>query len=423
MKKKFIEIFSYLSITWVVFSGLFNGIFTLVFGASLTIIINTCFSVGLFLCSSRLKKYTRTEILFVVFYIALSFCFLLFYFERNHYGILKLLKNSILTFLSFFNIAIFFRYFKDFQLTGYLKKLFSMQLLIEIFFYLLFILYNKNDGMFARSNVQIFILQDWTGRFQGTFSEPSVLGMWLGTATLITLMIYKKIGRILAILLVCILYTACGAKFALIALPVSLIMALFYKFYNHSYNKYLLLAVCFMFALIGLWFDRFVFIFFEMLRGLLNDTSVTYSTRFGFIFSTIDNIFMFPLGQGFGMNYEYYQNLIYEVAPIANKAGFDTWEILSYATNPNNLGPKDTFSMITSSFGLIGLFLYLNYILNFFSLKCKQKYFVVSLVCFILIESVVSANIFSSSGLVFILFARMAINTNRITVEGRKCIG
>ena len=214
------------------------------------------------------------------------------------------------------------------------------------------------------------------------------------------------------------LYFSCGAKFALLAIPLVFILSPIIKYLKKDMNILFIQIIFILITFIALFWENSILYFFSLLKAFLNgETSATYSTRFGFLFSTIDKLPRFPFGQGIGMNYEYYQNLIYDFAPKIEGIGFETWEILGYKTDPVCLGPKDTFSVIGSSFGFLGLFLYFAMYFNLISKKYYHKKIVGMLILFCFIESIISTTVFSSAGFFIFLFARMAINNDMVREE------
>lgn len=425
MKNSLTKKYNIFLLFWFTFNGMFNGITLYFVGSANISLLDTIFIIVAFYLNKKLRKFSKQEILFVFFYLFVTSVSLVLYFDNNHYGFIKLFKNSVLTTVSFCNFYLLYKIFKDECFTKPVSFLFRLQVLIELGFFIYFVLYNKNNGLLGKSIVQIFLLQDFTGRFQGSFSEPSDLGFWLGAAIFIIFLLYRKVfSYLIGFIFIFALYNSCKAKFALIAFPISIIASLFsYKVnYSSTYKNaiiqqkvdYNIFLIFFFICLLSLYWEQKTSSFYHFIAKIFEkEGSGTYVTRFGFFLSSIKDICSYPLGSGLGMNYEFFQSVITDVVPIAADSRLETWELRGYRLNPNNMGSKETFSLIASSFGFLGLYLYFMYFKNLISNRYIHKFFSFSLICFIFFESLITKNIIQSSAFFILVFSKMALNTDK----------
>ena len=116
-------------------------------------------------------------------------------------------------------------------------------------------------------------------------------------------------------------------------------------------------------------------------------------------------------------NYEAFQNIFTDIVPIADSVNLETWELQSYGLNPNNMGSKDTLSLIISSCGFLGITLYFLYFKRTMQERYHHSFYAHALIFFIFIESIITGNIFADSSFFILIFARMALNTDRTKVK------
>lgn len=417
MKKySFRIIYQFFVLSWFSFTGLFNGIFVFFVATSLKIAIDTVLTLGLIIFNRNARKISLYQFLFIVFYMFITLSSLLLFFRYNHYGFEKLLKNVILTWLTLLDYFILYINFRDTSFSKGIVRIFLVQIFVECFLFFLYILYNKNSGLISQSYIQGFIFQDFVGRFQGSFSEPSFLGFWLGCVICVLSLIFRrKIKYVSAALLIVILYWACKAKFALLAFPGAIICAVCVprRFFSKYNLEIFFSLICF--CLLSLFWKNVSESFFICLSHLIpRKASATYVTRFAFLLSSLQNICFYPIGHGFGLNYEVFQNIFTDIAPIAKNVNLEIFELLSYRLDPNNMGSKDTLSLIISSCGFLGIILYLQYFKKLLCDKYRYPFASLTLILFIFFESIITGNIFSNSSFFIVLFAKMALNSNKI---------
>ena len=416
MKKHFnICTYSYFVLTWFVVTGMFNGLSSIILTASQKIFIDTLLIIGLFIFNKRLSKFSLKQILFISFYLFLSFFSLIFYVNNNHYGFEKLLKNVVLTVFVSFNYFVLYKTFYKNTFTTYLYILLGFQIFITLFLAIFFFLYNKNTGYLGHSIVQIVVFQDWEGRFQGTFSEPSFLGVWLGSTIFLLPLLWKScFSYFISGIFIFILYSFCKAKFALLAFPIALGGAVVIK---RCVLKSVFKQIWLYFSLIclfSLFFTQFVNIFFSFVCQFFGlDGSATYVTRFGLLFASLQNICFYPLGTGFGFQYETLQNIFTEIIPIADKFNLDTNELLGYRLNPNSMGSKETVSFVTSTAGFLGIFLFISYFKKLLNSRYNHTIASTGLILFLFIEFFITSNAIAHPAFFILLFSKIALNTDK----------
>lgn len=403
--------YKYFVFFWLSVTNLFSDVVLLCFTTSIKVLIDTIFISLLIAIYIKKIKFCRFEILFIFGYLALTFLFLIFYVDSNYFGFIKLFNNSLLTITQLLEFYLVYKIYKDEYFTGFFKKLFSFEVFLQIGLFVLFILFNKKNGLVSKSLVQGFIFQDWKGRFQGTFSEPSVLGLFLGVACFIIILGYSNKSKYLIfILLLFILYTSCKAKFSVLAIPFSIFVAIFsynISFYDRNYKGifFAFILIC----LIALFFDSFIISFFNVLKSYIDlDGAATYATRFFFIFTSIKKACLYPLGSGIGLNYEFFRNSLDSFIFLIKGTGFDTFELLGYQKDPTCLGSKDCFSLFLSFFGFIGIFLHFKYFQNLLTIKSYKTYFSHCLILFVFIQSLFCPGV--SEFIYLLIFMKLVLN-------------
>jgi len=392
----------------------FNGVYN--FFVSLPVRMLMDLSLLLLMILPDKIKINYKAVCLMAFSLLLTFLFLLLYYNDNHFGIQNLILNAIAT--GFYVLFFMLLYFKAsvYPIGKYVKFILSFFLLVNIVLFGLYLLYNKTNGLLGKTSVQIIIFQDWTGRFQGTFSEPSILGFYLGCMFFIVMLAYRgkwKYG--LALLILYMIYFANQAKFVLIGLPAAVFVTMITsKISIHDHKPFMFAVICVV-CVAALNIDNVMQVFYSGLSDVLGnkEKSGTFVTRFSFIFAAIKNLCKYPLGTGFGMNYEYFYDTIPEIVSIANAHNLDTSEIQGYLTSKRNFGSKETFSFAVSSLGFIGLYLLSKYFCILYNRRYYRAFVCKALVLFIFLEIIFSMNMFIGAGMLSIIYSRMAINGYR----------
>lgn len=416
MKKyRFGFLYSYFVLIWFMLTGLFNGIMLYFVGIKIKVVIDSLLALGLIFFNANTRRISYKQICFFSFYYFLTCISLLLHINNNHYGFQKLMNNVILTSISYLNLFILYKTFEKRYFTKGIKKLFKIQILLNIILFIFYLLFNKKTGIIGHSIIQIFIFQDFNGRFQGTFAEPGYLGFWLGASAFISLLVFeRKQGFSLFILLLFILYTSCKAKFALIAIPIAILFSLFhFRIFFSKYNLNLILLFIIICLCSLFWLFVTEKFFYFLSQYISKDGSSTFVTRFSFLFTSFKDICLYPIGHGFGLNYEIFQPVLLDIIPIADKLGLETSELVGYMTDPNNMGSKETFSLISTSCGFFGIAIYFLYFKHLLCIKYYKNFIATSLILFCLIESVITGNIFYDPYFFLLLFIKMALNSNK----------
>jgi hypothetical protein len=296
-----------------------------------------------------------------------------------------------------------------------LKNVISMSLFVNILLFIFYVLYNKRNGLLGRTLIQIIIFQDFRGRFQGTFSEPSMLGWYLGCMSFIVVLIYKsKLKYFVSLLCLYILYFACQAKFVLVGLPFSLLINIFIGKILIKDKKPIIFFTIFILCLMALFINNITNFIYFMVAKYINkyEDTGTYVTRFSFLLASIENIGKYPLGSGFGLNFEVFRENMEKISIIGNRYGLSTEEIADYLKDSRNFGSKETISAILSTFGFIGFFIYIKHFFYMYNFKYRHAFICKTLLLFMILETVFSKNIISA-GVLPVIFGRMALNEFR----------
>ena len=118
------------------------------------------------------------------------------------------------------------------------------------------------------------------------------------------------------------------------------------------------------------------------------------------------------MGYGIGLNYEIFQNVLTDIIPIAKNVNLEIWELNGYKINPNNMGSKETFSLMATTCGFLGIYIYFRYFFKLLQKKYVHKFLSKALVIFCFIESIVTGNVIADSAIFILIFAKMAVNTD-----------
>lgn len=373
---------------------------------------------GLVVINQSYKKINKRLIFFISFYIAFTSLWIFLYFNSTLYGIDRLLRNCIVLWMQFLICILLYLEYGKYLFDGFIKKIFYFQIIIELFFYLWWIGYNRKTGILGKTVVSMFILQDWTGRFQGSYGEPSYMGFWLGAVVFELLILSfsqkknKFINIVLSIIFGIVIFSACKAKFVLISFPAVFFLSLI-VIPNKKRTPYFILLVFLLLALFSLNYDRILNAFLEILHKHVDyKSSSTFSTRFCYIFSAIDKMFYYPIGQGIGINFEYFDSGIRKFVPIARRNHLIVDELVRTFHTFKGNGTKETFSQITANFGLVGLTLFISFFMDAYNKKYKVKWISRALIIFLFLQSFIANNIYMVNQFMVVLYAKIILNSN-----------
>ena len=336
--------------------------------------------------------------------ITITFISLMFLmFKGLYFGLEKNLKAIVIGAYNFFYIFILYVEYSDLDFDFNIKFIFIFQLIVE--------------GISFIRYINTYTVH----RFHGTFPEPVVMGFWCGVCFFIVLLQFEsKWKYIIALFLIYILYFHCKAKFALLAFPLAIFFALFYRI-TVSKRQNILLVLIFI-VIIGLYALNSTYIIIKYLTFIKNHIEInatnTFVTRFFYLLEALQNLFINPFGVGFGLEYELYYPYFQPYIEIANNVGVDTSEISQYI-NPNTIIEKESISIISGHFGMVGILIYLAYFLKIRRQICKRKFLVNALMLYVFFESFFCITFYGN--LVFI-YAKIAINkylnTSKIQPKG-----
>ena len=374
--------------------------------------------VQLLLCSTIFFR-ERTEIkrkwkMLFFSYIVITVFYYYYFSSEFHFDRVLIVKNIVLNIMqALSNLMLFFTFYTssiDRKIESILRFIFSCQVIT----YILYIFLNSSDGVFPTTWGAKYIMQDGTGRFKGTFSEPVVMGFMLGISVFYILIKYDTwLKYPITGILMYIIFFECKAKFAVIALPIAIFIAIGGK-YKFKYFWHIIIIAAFVGVIALSYYVRNNVIISLSFIGEYFGRNSSFFTRFFFIFTAMIKLVKYPLGTGFGLSYEYFSGME-SLLDLGRTLGMDTSEVRSYIENQSGaFSSKDSFSMIVSSFGFVGIILYLGIIKRLITMKVYRRHLVRGLIVFILLESTVTVNILHFPYILYGIFCIMLINSMKV---------
>jgi hypothetical protein len=232
----------------------------------------------------------------------------------------------------------------------------------------------------------------------------------------IVVLVYKsKLKYFVSLLCLFIIYYACKAKFALIAMPSALIVGFFTRRLIIKDIQPLVIFSLFILSLFVLNAHSILnYTYFLISKNTTTylDTA-TFVTRFCFLFGSVEDMGKYPVGSGFGLNIELFRDNVLTSILLGEKYGLNVSEIRNYLSSSENFGSKETLSFFLSSFGFIGFYIYIKHFLYLFNLKYQYRYICKTLLLFIFFETFISISIILPIGILPIIYSRMALNEYR----------
>lgn len=395
---------------WI--SELFNGYCAKLCNGKGQIVITFILLVILLVTQIKFKLCVNYKwIIYYLFMLFLSSIYLLYSltttsnFSRNKIISNYIISNIELIMYVVICILIYKRYIHSYAFYSAIKKLVLISTLFELFLLCIYIQFND-----YLSSIICVVSMD--GRFKGSFSEPSVLGFFWGLGIILVPYIYKKWWAFaISTIQTWALYTYCGAKFAILALPISLIIAYLLLKIKTTYHLQNFVVIIFLLVMFIISVANFNItnIFAKFLSSVHDFNFVeSFSTRFSFIIATIKNLYNYPFGVGVGNNLIYFQNEFQEINSVLIDYGIDNFEIPLYLNTGSNFYTKETFSYIGSAFGYIGIAIYLKLYFKLckYSKGVKFKncsYLKITVITFVMLESIFTINVFQTAILPFLL--------------------
>lgn len=191
---------------------------------------------------------------------------------------------------------------------------------------------------------RFFFISPISLRMAATFSEPSYLGFYLGFCALHVNVRFPGRRSIAFLLLIAmVLFFVVGAKFATIALPMTLLLSPLVRklsLRTIRFSVYLLALAVFVAIQAGL--DEYIY---RHIFTLIDDgEQQTFVTRFSYIFSSFRHLVYFPFGTGLGGWMFSLQSIMTDTLEMTR--GLDNSELAEQLMSGMNFAPKDSTSLV-----------------------------------------------------------------------------
>lgn len=237
---------------------------------------------------------------------------------------------------------------------------------------------------------QFFFVSPITLRMSATFSEPSYLGFYAGFCALFYHSRYPGAVSI-SFIVVCggVLYFLVGAKFAIIAYPLSIILG---PLVRRASLQSVRIVFYGMFAglFIATCFGLDEYIYRHWIGDIEYENQSTFITRFAYIFSSLRHLMFYPIGTGFG---GWMFTLPEEMATTINMThGLGNDEIIDQVVTGFNFAPKDSLSMALLIAGWLGLAGFIESFLLLLSIGGRVRSIAPTIVLYILLSIAVYVN-------------------------------
>lgn len=416
-KREFIGNLPYVILALIMLLTCFQHIFTAYFSTFSLCIIEAVLCTILLIhnCKIRINK---KLVVFFVFYCVVTVLSFIYFIGNLHFEFIKEFKNIINATIASYVFIILWDVYGKKRIDCISSRILNMSIVIEAIYYFT---YKFNNIFFIRllsfDNI-VSVFEDYSGRFQGSLAEPVLMGFWIGIIIYLVLLYFdNKLKYIIVLGCVYILFVDCKAKFAILAFPLSIIFSVLKKIKFHiGFKKYGLVIISLSFLFIGIIFAYFGSSNFYKFVGDFFGQDKTYATRFYFPFSALRNCLFFPLGTGYGWNCEFFYINSKELITLIRNSGLDTTEIYAYAYEAAHTAQfisKETLSYVLCNFGFFGFGAYMLYFLNLLRTSYKKNYICQALIIFVLLESIITVNIFEVSLFPFVIMAVMVLNAQR----------
>lgn len=399
----------------IFFIGFFDVFLEMYFRSVTIAILMLMLSIMLFL--TERAKINQTWLALFAFGCIITVCFYLLFSDDFHYDMITSLKNTVIIAVNALRNTLLLSFFWRKKIDKVIARMVQLFFVMESAMYVLYLYFLKRGGAAERVFLENRMLRDWTNRFHGTFSEPAIMGFYLGIMFFLVLIyMNSKWKYMIAGAIVYVLYFACKAKFALIAFPIAIIVAVLTE------KKFIKgLGIVFTISMVGC-------LFLLSLLALNNPKSIfnfivsnfgdnaSFGDRFYFLVVSLRSIIVYPFGTGYGLNYEYYYRSVHDLVPLMKRVVLDASEIITATAIGSQFGMngKETVSHLICIYGIPGIILYLKYIGHLINLKVKHKGLIRGLIVFVFVESIVTIDIFMGYCIPLVLIVIMTINTCRI---------
>lgn len=398
--------FTYVALGIMVLLSAFNGIVAYKVGTFPVILLKAILCTLIFIVEKA--SLSKKVAIFFLSYVMITFIYFFIFNINAHYDSWYNFKNVIISMMDVYCVIALFLVFRNKLCGKPFIVIMGLLLGLETVFYFLYL---KGYSFESR-----YLLKDWTGRFKGTFSEPSKLGFLIGILIFTILILFKsKLRLIIVAGLVYVLFTACKSKFPLLAIPLSLFISIPIGKridLNIKGKKYLFYSVVVILAvtyiIVALFSPSVIF------SAIYNSvgSNMSFTTRFFFPVASARQFALFPFGTGYGNSLEYYVRQFENLAPLMEKCHLDISELKEYSMSGPSMSANDTISYLTCSFGITGLLLYFSEIGKIIEQKYIRGNYVRGIVIFVLLESVFTKQIFAmDDAFIFVVFALCVINS------------
>jgi hypothetical protein len=312
-------------------------------------------------------KLPKIYLLALLAYMVLS---ILFAIVLDRYFLAEIvIKNLILTLMTVVDFYLFLNsfYLENQDINRTITKWVISGIMFMVLFFVFYLVFRNSSFKYVAYAYDI--VQDVQGRFQGPFSEPSIAGFFCISLAFLALQYLKRMRKTIAIFLVIVLYVFIKAKMAVVALPISIILAVCIK--NLRINKLhvilLLNALVFIFILVLPVVNSEIL---NLISTMEYEQQGTFVTRWVTMETSFKHLLYYPIGTGFGVDIssmmpilkDYYEkNYSPYIYFDEIKKGFESYF---------GFGSKDTLSFAMTSFGFLGLNIFLSL---FIDLIKKQR--------------------------------------------------
>jgi hypothetical protein len=211
----------------------------------------------------------------------------------------------------------------------------------------------SQGGEFALVGGRFFFVNPISLRMSSTFSEPSYLGFYVGFCALLFRSRFPTQASIWFIAFSGgVLFFLVGAKFAVIAYPLALLLGpVVHRMSMLSIRVMLYGIFIALFLATNLGLDGYVYR--QWLSDIDYENQQTFVTRFAYTFSSLSHLTLHPLGTGFGG--WMFTLPEYMSTTIGLTRGLGNEEIVDQLATGFNFAPKDSTSVVLLLAGWLGV--------------------------------------------------------------------
>ena len=397
----------------LMFLGLFDGLVDSIFGTAAVSGLGVVISIVLMW--SQGGRIDNKYLIIIGAGIAVTIIYYVVFVFNMHYDLLTTFKTSLIMIANAIRNVGLLSFFIDKKLDKKIVRIVWFFFTVEVAFFFLYLYFRQNGGRTEYLLIELKMLRDWQYRFQGTFAEPMNMGFYIGFMIFFIILYYESKWKYLLVTgMIYVLVTSCQAKFAVIAVPLALVIALLRGKHVLFANADKLIQII---AVVS--FSAFVlvscvkpYIIFRFVADYFGDNA-SFGDRFYFLVASLRQALLYPFGTGYGLNYEYYYHSTHSLLQILESAGLDSIEIRYAMIVGQQIGMngKETLSHLICCYGLPGIYLLVKSFSKCYGMDLMHRKVVGGLLVFILIESLITIDILMGYCVPFILLTIMIINT------------